>query len=132
MLLLVHGIRYFTLAVAGAAVIPIGLAVWLTPDEAEAVAWYRKAAEQGYRLAQSNLGWCYDTGSGVWTVGSVAAGATATLTLTVTVDAFVFAMVRNFTLRRDAAEHAGRIALAHLFERGAGQHVQVPGLSVHG
>jgi hypothetical protein len=33
-------------------------------DEAEAVEWYRKAAEQGYAIAQANLGWCYDAGCG--------------------------------------------------------------------
>ena len=34
-------------------------------DDAEAVAWYRKAAEQGYAPAQSNLGFMYDEGKGV-------------------------------------------------------------------
>ncbi len=32
---------------------------------AEAVSWYRKAAEQGHAGAQSNLGYCYDFGWGV-------------------------------------------------------------------
>ena len=35
------------------------------PDDAESVAWYRKAAEQGYAPAQSNLGFMYDEGKGV-------------------------------------------------------------------
>jgi len=30
-----------------------------------AVYWYRQAAEQGYALAQDNLGWMYGTGTGV-------------------------------------------------------------------
>jgi TPR repeat protein len=34
-------------------------------DIGEAVKWYRKAAEQNYTPAQSNLGWCYDNGQGV-------------------------------------------------------------------
>ena len=34
-------------------------------DDAEAVAWYRRAAEQGHALAQSNLGAMYDQGRGV-------------------------------------------------------------------
>ncbi|MGZ8942198.1 MAG: tetratricopeptide repeat protein, partial [Methylobacter sp.] len=34
-------------------------------DEREAVAWYRKAAEQGDAAAQYNLGWMYDHGQGV-------------------------------------------------------------------
>jgi TPR repeat protein len=34
-------------------------------DEAEAVKWYRKAAEQGHSQAQINLGICYDNGQGV-------------------------------------------------------------------
>ena len=31
----------------------------------KAVAWYRKAAEQGDKLAQKNLGWMYRKGHGV-------------------------------------------------------------------
>lgn len=31
----------------------------------EAVNWFRKSAEQGYDSAQYNLGWCYETGTGV-------------------------------------------------------------------
>jgi TPR repeat protein len=31
----------------------------------EAVKRYRKAADQNYSPAQSNLGWCYDNGQGV-------------------------------------------------------------------
>jgi len=31
----------------------------------QAVYWYRQAAEQGYALAQDNLGWMYGTGTGV-------------------------------------------------------------------
>jgi len=34
-------------------------------DYAEAVRWYRKAAEQGHALAQCNLGVMYDKGRGV-------------------------------------------------------------------
>ena len=34
-------------------------------DEAEAVRWYRLAAEQGYAIAQHNLGVMYDKGEGV-------------------------------------------------------------------
>ena len=34
-------------------------------DEAEAVTWFRKAAEQNYARAQLNLGLCYDKGDGV-------------------------------------------------------------------
>src|ERR1019366_8036426 len=34
-------------------------------DDAEAVKWYRKAAEQNVALAQANLGVCYHTGQGV-------------------------------------------------------------------
>ena len=34
-------------------------------DAAEAVKWYRRAAEQGHANAQCNLGWCYDSGTGV-------------------------------------------------------------------
>ena len=34
-------------------------------DYAEAIKWYRKAAEQGYASAQYNLGIMYDDGEGV-------------------------------------------------------------------
>ena len=34
-------------------------------DYAEAVKWYRKAAEQGHAHAQFNLGWMYENGEGV-------------------------------------------------------------------
>ena len=34
-------------------------------DDAEAVAWYRLAAEQGDAGAQFNLGWMYASGRGV-------------------------------------------------------------------
>jgi len=34
-------------------------------DYAEAVRWYRKAAEQGHTRAQTNLGLMYDSGQGV-------------------------------------------------------------------
>src|SRR3546814_4450247 len=37
------------------------------PDYVAATAWYRKAAEQGYALAQTNLGAMYDHGRGVAT-----------------------------------------------------------------
>src|ERR1035438_7166119 len=34
-------------------------------DKAEAVGWYRKAADQGYAMAQTNLGYMYEAGKGV-------------------------------------------------------------------
>ena len=34
-------------------------------DDAKAVSWYRKAAEQGLADAQYNLGWMYALGRGV-------------------------------------------------------------------
>ena len=34
-------------------------------DDAEAIKWYRKAAEQGYPAAQNDLGWMYQNGKGV-------------------------------------------------------------------
>jgi TPR repeat protein len=34
-------------------------------DDVEAVKWYRKAAEQGYAIAEDNLGWMYQNGRGV-------------------------------------------------------------------
>jgi len=34
-------------------------------DDAQALTWYRKAAEQGYPLAQQALGWMYSNGRGV-------------------------------------------------------------------
>ena len=34
-------------------------------DYAEAVRWYRKAAEQGYAKAQGSLGWMYEQGLGI-------------------------------------------------------------------
>ena len=34
-------------------------------DDAEAIRWYRRAADQGDALAQSNLGWMYENGRGV-------------------------------------------------------------------
>jgi TPR repeat protein len=34
-------------------------------DDAEAVIWFRKAAEQGHAQAQYNLGWMYANGQGV-------------------------------------------------------------------
>ena len=37
----------------------------VTKDEAEAVEWYRLAAEQGHAQAQLNLGILYDNGLGV-------------------------------------------------------------------
>jgi len=37
----------------------------LKSHNVEAVKWYRKAAEQGYADAQSNLGWMYGNGKGV-------------------------------------------------------------------
>lgn len=37
----------------------------LTKDEAEAVTWFRKAAEQNHAEAQYNLGWRYAEGRGV-------------------------------------------------------------------
>ena len=37
----------------------------MAKDDAEAVKWYRKAAEQNHAPAQYNLGICYDSGKGV-------------------------------------------------------------------
>ena len=37
----------------------------VTQDYAEAVKWYRKAANQGNATAQNNLGWMYQYGLGV-------------------------------------------------------------------
>ena len=37
----------------------------VSKDPAEAVRWYRKAAEQGDAQAQNDLGRCYATGTGV-------------------------------------------------------------------
>ena len=37
----------------------------LPQDAAEAVAWFRKAAEQGFAEAQNNLGWMYSQGKGL-------------------------------------------------------------------
>src|SRR5947209_119884 len=37
----------------------------LQQDSVEAIKWYRKSAEQNYRLAESSLGLCYLTGRGV-------------------------------------------------------------------
>ena len=34
-------------------------------DDKEAVKWYRKAADQGYKYAQNNLGLMYEDGKGV-------------------------------------------------------------------
>ena len=34
-------------------------------DRAQALSWYRKAAEQGYAIAQKNLGNMYENGLGV-------------------------------------------------------------------
>ena len=45
------------------AAVPNGQGV--PQDYAEAVNWYRKAADQGNADAQSNLGWMYCTGRGV-------------------------------------------------------------------
>jgi hypothetical protein len=37
----------------------------VSKDKAEAVPWYRWAAEQGYALAQYNLGYMYANGQGI-------------------------------------------------------------------
>ena len=37
----------------------------MAQDHAQAVVWYRKAADQGDALAQFDLGWMYDDGRGV-------------------------------------------------------------------
>lgn len=34
-------------------------------NKTEAIKWYRQAAEQGYAIAQCNLGYCYNYGIGV-------------------------------------------------------------------
>ena len=34
-------------------------------DQAAAVAWYRKAAQNGHAGGMTNLGWCYESGMGV-------------------------------------------------------------------
>ena len=34
-------------------------------DNEKAIAWYRKAAEQGHAIAQCNVGWMYENGRGV-------------------------------------------------------------------
>ena len=43
----------------------IGYFGWQKGDYSEAVKWFRKAAEQGYAPAQTNLGWMYEKGYGV-------------------------------------------------------------------
>lgn len=43
----------------------VGVAVEVDQDDAQAVAWYRKAAEQGYARAQNSLGLMYANGRGV-------------------------------------------------------------------
>ena len=42
-----------------------GRAAYNAGDEAEAVKWYRKAAEQGHAKAQTSLGWMIEKGKGV-------------------------------------------------------------------
>jgi TPR repeat protein len=37
----------------------------VTQDDAQAVAWYRKAAEKGRASAMNNLGWMFEQGRGV-------------------------------------------------------------------
>jgi TPR repeat protein len=37
----------------------------VTADYTEAMAWYRKAADQGYAVAQRQIGWLYAKGQGV-------------------------------------------------------------------
>ena len=37
----------------------------MAKDEAEAVGWFRKAAEQNVAVAQCDLGACYEMGQGV-------------------------------------------------------------------
>ena len=56
-------------------------------DDKEAVKWYRKAADQGYAMAQSNLGSMYVNGEGVledsvaayawWSIASTTGNSTA-------------------------------------------------------
>lgn len=38
---------------------------WVTQDYEQAVFWFRKTADQGYKFAQSCLGACYQFGKGV-------------------------------------------------------------------
>ena len=42
-----------------------GYAAYIAGDYAEAVEWFRKAAEQGLGGAQFSLGWMYRNGKGV-------------------------------------------------------------------
>ncbi|MBO0734603.1 MAG: sel1 repeat family protein, partial [Methylocapsa sp.] len=37
----------------------------VTQDYAQAMAWRREAADQGYADAENNIGWLYDHGEGV-------------------------------------------------------------------
>ena len=39
--------------------------IGVAKDDAEAVSWYRKAADQGHANAQNNMGWMYQNGLGV-------------------------------------------------------------------
>ena len=38
---------------------------YITRDFFEAAKWFKRAAEQGYALAQNNLAYCYEKGEGV-------------------------------------------------------------------
>ena len=37
----------------------------VSQNDAEAVKWYRKAAENGFPAAQNDLGWMYQNGRGI-------------------------------------------------------------------
>ena len=60
-----HISHFSSLMVSLAANVGTGNIVGVPKDAAEAVKWYRAAAEQGYAQAQYNLGVCYYNGEGV-------------------------------------------------------------------
>jgi len=54
-----------TPAMTAAEMYQKGKSYYDVKDYAEALYWYRKAAEQGYAIAQRDLGWMYQNGYGV-------------------------------------------------------------------